>query len=96
MANVSIKFNNKENGLIEINFLDGKSFHQFSVKDNGLGIEKRYHDKIFKIFHFLNSNEDSTGIGLSIVKKIIDVYDGEVWLESELEKGTTFFFTLKK
>ena len=92
----AIKFNNKENGLIEINFLDGKSFHQFSVKDNGLGIEKRYHDKIFKIFHFLNSNEDSTGIGLSIVKKIIDVYDGEVWLESELEKGTTFFFTLKK
>lgn len=92
----AIKFNDKEKGLIEINVSEKKSVYQFSVKDNGLGIHEKYHDKIFKIFHSLKINKESSGIGLSIVKKIIDFYQGEVWLESELEKGTTFFFTLKK
>jgi PAS domain S-box-containing protein len=92
----AIKFNDKENGLIEIDVIDQKSFYQFSVKDNGLGIDKKYHDKIFKIFHSLNQNKDSSGIGLSIIKKIVDLYHGEIWLESELNKGATFYFTLKK
>ena len=92
----AIKFNDKKNGLIEIEASEKKSFYQFSIKDNGLGIDKKYHHKIFKIFHFLNSNKDSSGIGLSIVKKIVESYKGKVWVESELEKGTTFFFTLKK
>ena len=92
----SVKFIDKKEGAISINVEDKGSFYQFSVKDNGMGIEKRYHDKIFKIFHSLNENKDSTGIGLSIVKKIVDLYKGEIWLESTLGVGTTFYFTLRK
>ncbi|MFT6689305.1 MAG: PAS domain S-box-containing protein [Saprospiraceae bacterium] len=92
----AIKFNNKEKGLIQIDVLENKSFYQFSVKDNGIGIESKYLDKVFKFFHSLNPNKESSGIGLSIVKKIVDLYQGEIWIESELEIGTTFYFTLKK
>ncbi|GAA3612154.1 PAS domain S-box protein [Flavivirga amylovorans] len=91
-----VKFNDKEQGIIEIDVLEQKSFYQFSIKDNGVGIKKEYHDKIFKIFHSLNTSKESTGIGLSIVKKIIDLYKGEIWIDSEVGKGTTFYFTLKK
>ncbi|TGV00662.1 PAS domain-containing sensor histidine kinase [Flavivirga rizhaonensis] len=91
-----VKFNDKERGIIEIDVLEQKSFYQFSIKDNGVGIEKEYHDKIFKIFHSLNTSKESTGIGLSIVKKIIDLYKGEIWIDSEAGNGTTFYFTLKK
>ncbi|WP_026754790.1 PAS domain-containing sensor histidine kinase [Sediminibacter sp. Hel_I_10] len=92
----AVKFCDKEEGLIEIDVLEKKNFYQFSVKDNGMGIEKKFHDKIFKIFHALNKSKDSTGIGLSIVKKIVDLHDGDIWLESEPNVGTTFYFTLKK
>ncbi|MCD8413284.1 PAS domain S-box protein [Tenacibaculum finnmarkense] len=92
----AVKFNNKEKGLIEIEFIEQTSFYQFSVKDNGIGIDKKYHDKIFKIFQALNKREDSTGIGLSIVKKIIELYEGTIWLVSKPDVGTTFYFTIKK
>jgi PAS domain S-box-containing protein len=92
----AIKFSDKEIGIIEIDYKDNNTFHQFSIKDNGIGIEKKYHDKIFKIFTSLNKREDSTGIGLSIVKKLIDLNEGDIWLESEPNVGTTFYFTLKK
>ena len=92
----AIKFNDKEKGIITIDYEEKKSYHQFSVSDNGIGIEKKYHDKIFKIFNSLKQSKDSSGIGLSIVKKIIDLYQGGIWIESEIHKGTTFFFTLKK
>jgi len=92
----AVKFNDKENGVIEIDVIDKKTFYQFSVKDNGIGIEKKYHDKIFKIFNSLNQSKESTGIGLSIVKKIVNFYEGKVWLESEYNFGTTFYFTFKK
>ncbi|MCG8236362.1 PAS domain S-box protein [Tenacibaculum finnmarkense] len=92
----AVKFNDKEKGLIEIEFIEQTSFYQFSVKDNGIGIDKKYHDKIFKIFQALNKREDSTGIGLSIVKKIIQLYEGTIWLVSKPGVGTTFYFTIKK
>ena len=92
----AIKFNDKEKGYINIDFSDEESFYQFSVSDNGKGIDKKYHDKIFKIFHSLNKSKNSSGIGLSIVKKIVDLFQGEIWLNSELNKGTAFYFTLKK
>jgi PAS domain S-box-containing protein len=92
----AIKFSDKEKGIIEIDYKDKNAFHQFSISDNGIGIEKKYHEKIFKIFTSLNKREDSTGIGLSIVKKIIDLHEGDIWLESEPNVGTTFYFTLKK
>lgn len=91
----AIKFCDKEIGIIEIDYEFKNTFHQFSIKDNGIGIEKKYHDKIFQVFHSLNKREDSTGIGLSIVKKIIDLYNGDIWLESEPNVGTTFYFTIK-
>ncbi|PWH82017.1 PAS domain-containing sensor histidine kinase [Algibacter marinivivus] len=92
----AIKFIDKEKGFVKINVENLQTHYQFSIADNGMGIEKKFHDKIFKIFHSLNKSKDSTGIGLSIVKKIIDLHEGEIWLESEPGKGTTFFFTLKK
>lgn len=92
----AVKFNDKEKGLIEINVLDKGKYFKFSIKDNGIGIEPQFHEKIFKIFHSLNKRKDSTGIGLSLVKKIVNLHDGKIWLESEIGKGSTFYFTLKK
>lgn len=92
----AVRYNDKSHGIIEVDFFDKKSFYQFSIKDNGIGIDKKYHDKIFKIFHSLKKSKESSGIGLSIVKKIIETHNGKIWLESEPSKGTTFYFTLKK
>ncbi|WP_343329585.1 PAS domain-containing sensor histidine kinase [Polaribacter staleyi] len=92
----AIKFCDKEIGIVEVDCKEDGSFYQFSIRDNGIGIEKKYHDKIFEVFTSLNKREDSTGIGLSIVKKIIDLHEGTIWLESEPNKGTTFYFTIKK
>jgi len=92
----AIKFCDKANGVVEIDCTERSTFYQFSIKDNGMGIDKKDHHKIFQVFHSLNKREDSSGIGLSIVKKIIDIYEGDIWLESEVNKGTTFYFTLKK
>ncbi|WP_350284709.1 PAS domain S-box protein [uncultured Croceitalea sp.] len=95
LSNAVVNIDKKE-GVVEIDCKEGKTHWQFSVKDNGVGIPKEYHEKIFKIFQSIGNNERSTGIGLSIVKKIIDIYEGRVWLESEIGVGTTFYFTIKK
>ncbi|BAZ69316.1 integral membrane sensor hybrid histidine kinase [Fischerella sp. NIES-4106] len=94
----AIKFIDKPQGKITIACTEKNGYWQISVKDNGCGIEKEHFERIFKIFQKLsdNKNSDSTGIGLAIVKKIVEMYGGEVWVESELGVGTTFFFTLKK
>lgn len=92
----AIKFNDKEKGVINIDVEDHNSFYKFSIKDNGIGIQDRHFDSIFKIFQSLKKDQNSSGIGLSIVKKIVNIYKGEVWLESEINKGTTFYFTIKK
>ena len=92
----AIKFIDKDVGLVEIDVKDIGTHYEFSIKDNGIGIEEKFHEKIFKIFHALNKSKDSTGIGLSIVKKIVDLHEGHIWLESKPNMGTTFFFTLKK
>ncbi|MGB0980483.1 MAG: sensor histidine kinase [Winogradskyella sp.] len=92
----AIKYNDKARGIIEIGFKSQNSFWQFAIKDNGKGIESQYHEKIFKTFEKLENNSDSSGIGLSIVKKIVLHYKGEISLESQVNKGTTFYFTLKK
>lgn len=92
----AVKFSDKDKGIIEIDVIERPKDFQFSIKDNGIGIEKQFHKKIFKIFHALNKSKDSTGIGLSIVKKIINLHNGDIWLESEPGKGSTFYFTLNK
>ncbi|GAA0738775.1 MULTISPECIES: sensor histidine kinase [Gaetbulibacter] len=92
----AIKYNDKENGFVELGALDKGEHWEFYIKDNGIGIDEQYHDKIFNTFEKLENSVDSTGIGLSIVKKIVEIYGGEIWLTSKLNEGTTFFFTLKK
>ena len=91
-----IKFNDKEKGFVEIDVLDQESHYRFSIKDNGIGIEPKFQEKVFKIFNTLHKREDSTGIGLSIVKKIVNLHEGDIWIDSTLGEGATFFFTLKK
>jgi len=68
----------------------------FSVADNGIGIEKEYKDKIFEVFKRLHAmgKYEGTGIGLSVVKRIIEQYNGRIWLESKLGEGSTFYFSL--
>ena len=94
----AIKYNNKEKGLIETGYLEREHDHEFFVRDNGPGIEKKYHDRIFGMFQKLHPRDEieGSGIGLSIVKKIIDQNDGKIWIESDPGQGTTFRFTLPK
>ncbi len=92
----AVKYNDKKQGAITISCEQKDEFWEFAIADNGAGISKKYHDKIFQIFQTLDENNESTGVGLSIVKKIVDLYDGEIWLESKEGVGTTFYFTLKK
>jgi signal transduction histidine kinase len=92
----AIKYMDKPNGIIKISCKQQWPFWQFSVCDNGPGIEERYFDKIFTIFQTLRARDEfeSTGIGLTIVKKIVEMYGGKIWVESEVGHGSTFYFTL--
>lgn len=84
------------NPKIEIIYEDKGSFHQFAVKDNGIGIDPADQKRIFEKFERLNTikGEEGTGLGLAIVKRIIERHGGEIWVESEPGKGSTFYFTL--
>jgi signal transduction histidine kinase len=67
------------------------------VRDNGIGIAPRYHDKVFGLFERLDGASDGTGIGLTLVKRIVEVHGGRVWVESAGEgHGSTFCFTLPR
>jgi two-component system, LuxR family, sensor kinase FixL len=79
---------------VEIGVQHGGEETIFFVRDNGIGIDPRYHQKIFGLFERLDADTDGTGIGLSLVKRIIEVHGGRIWLESEPGQGSTFFFTL--
>lgn len=94
----AIKFMGKENPRIEIGYQDKVDYDQFYVKDNGMGIEKGYHEKIFEMFERLHPREDydGTGAGLHICKKIMEMHRGKIWVESEIGVGSTFYFTLPK
>jgi len=92
----AVNYIDKEDGLVTIDVQEDAENYIFSIQDNGCGIEEEHFEKIFKIFSSVNSSKKSSGIGLSIVKKIIELHDGKVWLESEYGKGTTFYFNIKK
>lgn len=93
-----IKYNDSENPHIEIGFKEDKTETVFFVKDNGIGIPLQYQEEIFRMFRRLHTTEkyEGTGIGLAFCKRVIEFYDGNIWFESELEKGTCFYFTLPK
>ena len=94
----AIKFKGEELPRIHVSVQDKGNEWVFSVKDNGIGIEAQFDDKIFVIFQRLHSREKyaGTGIGLAICKKIVDRHGGKIWVESELGQGSNFYFTIPK
>jgi len=94
----AVKYMDKPKGKISIGCADEGKFWKFNVTDNGQGIDEKYYDKIFKIFQTLSSrdNYESTGIGLTLVKKIVELYGGKVWVKSKAGMGSAFFFTILK
>lgn len=94
----AMKFLDKPTGKIAVASEDAGKSWIFRVEDNGPGIEPRHHERIFKIFQSgtPQTNRDSTGIGLAVVKKIVEFYGGRVWVESTIGQGSRFYFTWPK
>jgi two-component system, LuxR family, sensor kinase FixL len=91
----AVKYMDKPQGEIRIDYEEIDPLLRFSVSDNGPGIEERYFNRIFQLFQTLHNKEEyeSTGVGLSLVKKIVEQEGGSVWLESQVGQGTKFYFT---
>lgn len=83
--------------VIKMNYIEQEKSYLFSVKDNGIGIPTASQQEVFRLFNRLDKKRfEGTGVGLAICKKIVNMYGGNIWLESEEGTGTTFFFTLPK
>lgn len=98
LINNAIKYNDKPEVSIEIGMLDMGHAHQFHVHDNGPGIPEEFHEKVFVIFQTLQSRDtvESTGIGLTIVKRIIEERGGKIWIDPSVSGGTKMLFTWPK
>lgn len=96
----AIKYSSeKRQSFIEIDCKDRKGHYEFTVRDNGIGIDPADHMRIFEVFQKCNKKDENaigTGVGLTIVKKIVEHHGGTVWVDSKLDKGATFYFTLLK
>jgi PAS domain S-box-containing protein len=94
----AVKYMDKPDGSIKVGCTEEGQMWKFSVSDNGPGIEQRHFERIFRIFQTLSENNESegTGIGLPVTKKIVELYGGKIWVESEVGKGSTFYFTFPK
>jgi signal transduction histidine kinase len=93
-----IKHHDRLDGALHIGIAERSDAYEFAIADDGPGIAPEQHDRVFEIFQAVNPQQrnDSTGIGLAIVKKIIETEGGTIRLESQLGKGTTFYFTWPK
>jgi two-component system sensor kinase FixL len=94
----AIKYLDKPEGLIRVDCVQHDQEWEFSISDNGPGIEPRHFKRIFQLFQTLVPKDrvESTGVGLALVKKIVELYGGRVWIESQMGVGSTFFFTLPR
>lgn len=96
----AIKYNDKERGLIEVGAKDKGKYIEFYVKDNGPGITQKDQNKIFRLFEVSNSRssstDTSTGVGLNILKVLVEEQGGKIWLESKPDEGSTFYFEWSK
>jgi signal transduction histidine kinase len=94
----AIKHTGKTSPQIDVSWSDAGPFIEFSVGDNGQGIAPQYHERIFGIFQTLEARDkvEGTGIGLSVVQKIVDAKGGRVWVESEVGRGAKFKFLWPK
>ena len=92
----AIKFSPEEHARITWRCTQEDDKYELSIQDNGIGIEEKFFDKIFQLFQSLSVRQDSSGVGLAIVKKVVNALGGEVWLTSEYGIGTTFYFTIPK
>jgi two-component system sensor kinase len=96
MAN-AVKFTRmRDRAVIEVNCSNSGEYNTYCIKDNGTGFDMRYYDQLFEIFRRLHSTSEfeGTGIGLAIVKKIVQKHGGRVWAEGKPGEGAIFFFTL--
>ena len=93
-----LKFNKSATPRIEVQCKIEPEHYLFSVRDNGIGIDKQYHGKLFNLFERLHTQEEfeGTGAGLAICKRIVENFGGTIWVESELGKGSTFYFKIPK
>ncbi len=93
----SMCFRGAEPPKIHVSAADIGPAIQFSLRDNGIGIDPRYHEQIFGVFKRLHGREfPGTGIGLAICKRIVEQRGGRIWVESQLGQGATFHFTVPK
>jgi signal transduction histidine kinase len=99
LINNGIKYNKSEEPIISVGCeLNKRGVPQFYVKDNGIGIAPEHQERVFSMFHRLHNQTEyeGTGIGLAFCKRIVQIYGGTIWLESEEGKGSTFYFYLPK
>jgi signal transduction histidine kinase len=92
-----LKFNDAQ-PVIQLASEETEKETLITIADNGIGMDKAYESKVFRLFHRLdrNKNYEGSGVGLSICKNIVEKYGGRIWYESELGKGTTFFISIPK
>jgi signal transduction histidine kinase len=94
----AIKHMERPDGTVRVDCADAGDYWRFSVADNGPGIDPRHFERIFQLFQTLAPRDrvESTGVGLALVKKIVEMYRGKVWVESAPGAGATFLFTWPK